>query len=120
MLESAVLARVRLALSRAGVTMFRNNSGLAWYGPNRDQPVRYGLCEGGSDLVGWTPVKITLDMVGNTVAVFSAVEVKRPKGGRVTKEQQHFINVVNAAGGLAGVAKSEEEAVAIIKGCAKG
>jgi hypothetical protein len=113
--EAAVLPKIRLALSRAGAVMFRNNIGLAWYGEKRDQPVKYGLGEGTGDLIGWVTVEVTPDMVGQRLAVFSSIEVKRPIGGRATKEQENFILVVRAAGGYAGVARSPEEAVAIIK-----
>jgi hypothetical protein len=37
-----------------------------------------------------------------------AIEVKRPRG-RVTPEQQQFIDMINEAGGLAFVARSVEE-----------
>ena len=37
-------------------------------------------------------------MVGTTIAQFTAIEVKSKKGS-VRPEQQHFINVVNDAGG---------------------
>lgn len=112
--ESSVMPEVRLALSRAQVTAFRNNIGLAWYGENRDQPVRYGLVEGSGDLIGWKSVTVTPDMVGRRVAVFVSVEVKRPKGGRVTAEQENFIRVVLEAGGIAGVVRSAEEATALV------
>jgi hypothetical protein len=38
-------------------------------------------------------------MVGTKVAVFTAVEVKT-ESGKVSKEQQNFINNVNRAGGI--------------------
>lgn len=114
-LESAIVPRVRLALSRAGAKMFRNNVGLAWYGKNKDQPVKYGLASpGGSDLIGWTPIEVTEDMVGTTIAVFTAVEVKRP-GGHKTPEQHNFVEQVRLSGGLAGFAESESDALAILK-----
>ena len=114
-LESAVMPEIRLALSRAGSTLHRNNQGLAWYGKDRDQPVKYGLGVGTGDLIGFTPVVITQDMVGETVAVYTSIEVKRPKGGREEPEQQNYVEVVQAAGGLAGFARSAEEAVQIIR-----
>ena len=117
--ESAVLPEIRLALSRAGAAVFRNNIGLAWYGANRDQPVKYGLGTGTGDLIGWTCVTITPDMVGQTIAIFTSIEVKRPIGGRATEEQKNFIRVVQEAGGIAGVARSPEEALAIVKASPK-
>ena len=112
--EHDVQPSIRLALSRAGATMLRNNQGLAWYGTNRDQPVKYGLGVGTGDLVGWTPVVVTVDMVGQTLAVFTSVEVKRPKGGHRTDEQKNFVELVLRAGGKAGFARSVDEALEII------
>jgi len=47
--------------------------------------------------------------------VFTAIEVKSPRG-RVTEKQQAFINSVLRLGGYAGVARSEAEAIRIIGG----
>ena len=90
--------------------MFRNNTGALKDAQGR--LVRYGLCKGSSDLIGWRSLTITPDMVGQTVAVFAAIEVK--DRGRPTPEQLHFIAQVQAAGGLAGVARTVAEAEAIL------
>lgn len=46
-----------------------------------------------------------------------AIEVKRPSTrNSVTAEQRHYLDQVKAAGGLAGVATSVEEAFAIVEG----
>jgi hypothetical protein len=74
--------------------------------------VRYGLCKGSSDLIGWRSTTITPEMVGQQLAVFTAIEVK--DRGTPTPEQLHFIAQVQAAGGLAGVARSVDEAKAIL------
>lgn len=75
--------------------------------------VDYGVGgKGGSDLICVTPVKITADMVGKTVGVFTAIEVKN-KTGRVSVHQQRFIDHITALGGFAGVARSPEEALKI-------
>lgn len=69
---------------------------------------------GGSDLIGFIPVKITDDMLGTTVAVFCAVEVKTATGA-ASEEQSHFIDFVRKNGGFAGVARSPEDARNILK-----
>jgi hypothetical protein len=79
--------------------------------------VAVGLMEGSSDLVGWHSRIITADMVGSRVAIFTAIETKRP-GHHTAPErlekQMQFINIVQRFGGLAGIATSVEEARAIL------
>jgi hypothetical protein len=111
--EAAIQQQVRLALSRAGAVAFRNNVGQ-YVDPKTGRPIRYGLGVGSSDLIGWTPMVITPDMVGQTVAVFTAVEVKAPHG-RPTEPQLNFIAQVIKAGGFAGIARSAAEAVNILQ-----
>lgn len=129
MSETNVMRRILLRASRLlGVTVFRNNVGLGWAGKlvNFDRatgrvvlaharPVKFGLCNGSSDVIGWRSRVITPDMVGQTVAVFAAVEVKDGKGTNST-EQDAFGAAVKAAGGIYGVARSEADAEAILTG----
>lgn len=75
--------------------------------------MRYGLCKGSSDLIGYTTITIGPEHIGQQLAVFTAIEVK--DRGVPTPEQLHFITQVKAAGGLAGVARSVDEALAIIR-----
>ena len=108
--EGAVQNRIRLALSRCTTRLFRNNTGAL-----KDQKgriVHFGLWKGSSDLIGWNTVKITEEMVGKEIAVFVAIEVKDK--GKATPLQKRFIDVVKQAGGLAGVARTVEEAQKII------
>ncbi|MCW8918951.1 MAG: VRR-NUC domain-containing protein [Gammaproteobacteria bacterium] len=125
MKESDIQNLIRLTLSeRSEVTHWRNNTGSGWQsnellrGPRRcvdmnpgdvllrnARPLHAGLCKGSSDLIGMKSVEITQEMVGQRVAVFVAVEVKN-KGGRVTKEQQHFGDTVLNAGGIFAIARS--------------
>jgi hypothetical protein len=51
-------------------------------------------------------------MVGTQVAVFTSIEVKTPTG-RVKPEQQQWLDAVQSAGGIAGVARSVEDALRI-------
>lgn len=111
--ESTAQQLIRLALSRAGAVAFRNNIGA--YRDETGRLIRYGVCNpGGSDLIGWTPVTVTADMVGQRLAVFTAVECKGPRG-RATDAQRNFIEQVQRAGGYAGIARTADEAVAIIQ-----
>lgn len=109
--EQNIQQEIRLALSKTGSRMFRNNSGA--FKDSTGRWVRYGVANpGGSDLIGWTPVKVTPDMVGRTLAVFTAIEVKTPKG-KTSPEQTNFIDRVKFDGGIAGVARSANDATQI-------
>lgn len=110
---------VLLAASQYGYTMWRNNVGAGWMGSSRrlhggsvliESPrlIRFGLCEGSSDLIGFLPITITPDMVGQTVAVFAAIETKTPTGS-ITKKQAHFVDFVNKSGGIGIIARSPED-----------
>jgi hypothetical protein len=113
MKESNIQAQIRLALSGAGAVMFRNNVGQTTTVDGR--VIRYGVCNpGGADLIGWKPIVVTENMVGQTLAVFCAVEVKRP-GGKVSESQQRFLEAVKRSGGIAGVARSPAEALKVIE-----
>ena len=125
MKEQDIQTRVMLALSKRNAKIFRNNVGVGWQGksyrrPNGDivietpRPLHAGLCTGSSDLIGWHSVVVTPEMVGTRVAIFTAVEVKQPKK-KPTEVQQNFINVVLEAGGYAGVATNDDEAVDILR-----
>ena len=111
MSEQQTQQQIRLALSRGPVRLWRNNTGTLL--DRQGRPVTFGLCKGSSDLIGLRSVTIGPKHVGQTLAVFAAVEVKAPKG-RTTAEQGAFIEQVTAMGGLAGVARTVGEAAAIL------
>jgi hypothetical protein len=108
--EQQIQQHIRLTCSTGATRLFRNNTGTL-----RDQhgrPVSFGLAKGSADLIGWRTVTITPEMVGQQVAVFTSIEVKTPTG-RVKPEQQQWLDAVQAAGGIAGVARSVEDALRI-------
>jgi hypothetical protein len=109
--EQSIQQHIRLACSTGDCRLFRNNTGTL-----RDQhgrPVQFGLCKGSADLIGWRSITITSDMVGQKIAVFTSVEVKS-SSGRVKPEQKQWLDAVQAAGGIAGVARSVEDAQRLI------
>ena len=109
--EQSIQQHIRLRCSTGNTRLFRNNTGTL-----RDQhgrPVTFGLAKGSADLIGWTTRTITPDMVGQRVAVFTSIEVKIPTG-RIAPEQQQWLAAVQAAGGIAGIARSVEDAQRLI------
>ena len=106
MTETALLSKLLVRASELGLRLFRNNVGMLR--DERGNRVRYGLCVGSSDLIGWKPLTVTQADVGRTIAVFVAVEAK--VGRNVTTEAQgHFLAVVRSAGGVALVARQESD-----------
>lgn len=106
MTESDILASIRLSLGRLpNVLLFRNNVGGLYDKTGRF--VRYGLGVGSPDLIGFT--------VRDDRAIFTAIEVKA-ETGVVSPEQKNFIALVRKHGGIAGVARSVEQAKDIING----
>ena len=93
--------------------LFRNNTGTLY--DRQGRPVTFGLAKGSADLIGWTTRTITPDMVGQTVAVFTSLEVKTATG-RVSTEQRQWLDAVQAAGGVAGVVRSVEDAQTLLTG----
>lgn len=123
--ETNEMKLIMLAVSKECPTrIFRNNTGMAYQGKkkkNRDgsitlydpRVVKFGLCEGSSDLIGATTITITQEMVGKKVAVFTALEVKTATG-KASDDQDNFISFAKEFGGIGAVVKSGQEAVEII------
>lgn len=112
-LETKIQRLIMVAISEAGHTVFRNETGSFWTGKvihkdNRTvtlanaQMIPCGLCRGSSDLIGIT-----------SQGKFFAIEVKTPKG-RTSKEQEAFISRVKEQGGIAGVARSPQDALDLL------
>jgi hypothetical protein len=128
MSERPIMNQIMLDCVKAGANLFRNNTAQGWAGHATTRkshgevvtsirnayPLRAGLCVGSSDLIGWSCVTITPDMIGKTVAIFTAIEVK--ENTNPTKEQLQFIQVVKDAGGIAGIAHNSKEAMDLIIG----
>lgn len=124
--ERTIQKLIMRELGVGDTRVFRNNNGVGWVGrvlsKSADhvtladpRPLHAGLCEGSSDLIGWRTITITPDMLGARVAVFLGVEVKTERG-RVTDEQRRFQAVVTRAGGIAVIARSDDEATELVRG----
>lgn len=113
MKETTLTKHILLALSQAGCTVWRQETAGAWVGKvvyqqgqevtlRHARHIVFGLCVGSADVIGIAPD-----------GQFLAVEVKLPRG-RVSHEQRQFLDAVTAAGGVAGVARSVEDAVGLL------
>lgn len=110
-LESNISKKIQMAVAKVGARLLRNNTGL-FMTIDGKRKVRAGLGSGTSDLIGWTTIIITEQMVGQTIAVFTAIEVKT-ENNTTQSNQDDFIAAVKYAGGYAGSARNEQEAVNI-------
>jgi hypothetical protein len=117
MTEQQIQQEIRIACSTGNTRLFRNNTGTLKDANGR--PVQFGLCKGSADLIGWKRVTVTEEMVGTQVAVFLSIEVKTATG-RLRPEQQQWLDAVQAAGGIAGVARSVSDAEALLRDVAQG
>lgn len=112
--ETKIQRLIMLALSEAGHTVWRNETGRFWTGKpiHKDgqtvtlsgaMMIPCGLCVGSCDLIG----------IQTGTGRFFAIEVKTKKG-RASKEQINYITHVNQKGGIAGIARSPEEALELL------
>jgi hypothetical protein len=112
--ETEIQQRIRLALgTHPHIRLFRNQVGQL-PDPRTGRPVQFGLARGSADLIGWRTVTITPDMVGQQLAVFTSIEVKTPTG-RLAPLQANWLDAVQNAGGIAGVARSVCDANEILR-----
>jgi len=118
--ESEVEQEITLAGPRLNCILERNNSGA--FTDSTGRTVRYGLGNiskkrndefKSSDRIGITKILITPDMVGKTIGVFTAAEIKK-EGWRFCnspreRAQQKFIDWVRESGGIGMFASSVED-----------
>lgn len=103
MKEQNIQKLILVAASSLGATLHRNNIGS--YKTQEGYRISYGVGgPGGSDLIGWTHD-----------GIFLAIEVKT-KTGRASDKQLNFIDQVKKSGGRAGIARSADDAIKIIRG----
>lgn len=97
---------VSLLVTELGGRAWRNNCGKLKIG---ERWIEFGVANpGGADLIGYTRIKITPGMVGDTIAVFTAIETKGPNT-RLQDNQIAFLKAVSSAGGIAMVTKELED-----------
>lgn len=90
------------------VRLFKSRAGFAWQGKSTrkgrflviENPIPFhGMPDGFPDICGWTEITITPDMVGQNIAVFTAVEVKTGNQ-KLEKLQRGFRDLIVRMGGI--------------------
>ena len=126
MSEHAIQNAIRNALA-GECLLFRVNVGSAWAGSRVDRlpggrvlihdarPFSTGLPPGFADTFGLVRVVITPDMVGRELGQFLAGEIKTPTG-RVSDKQAAFLKAIQLNGGRAGVWRSVDDALRMVRG----
>lgn len=126
--ENIIQQEVQIEAKKFNCTLMRNNSGAL---KNKNgQPVRYGLGNvskkrndkiKSSDLIGITKIVVTQEMVGMTLGIFTATEVKEESWNPDKKldareqAQKAFIDWVISEGGLAGFVNSVDKLPTILE-----
>jgi hypothetical protein len=123
----------QIAASKLGARLFRMQVGLFWAGKSQrferaaqikvqpgdvlirqGRPVKVGE-EGMGDGIGFVSRVITPDMVGQKVAVYLSIEDKAGTG-KASQAQKAWKAMVRSFGGLAGLARTDEDVRRIIAG----
>ena len=99
----------RLLNLKPNERLFRINSGMGWVGQTvkhtpgmiilKNPRPLHAAPKGWGDLVGWTEIEITPDMVGKKIAVFTMEEIKAGND-RMRKEQNKFKEIITRMGGI--------------------
>ena len=121
--EKPLTNQILLELTGKDTKLFRNNTGQAFQGVpsyrgntvllENFRIIKFGLITGASDIIGWKNVTITQEMVGQQLAVFTAIEVKTKNTSRKS-HQKTFIKNLKEDGGFCGFANTIEDAKSIL------
>ena len=113
--HTKLLKETLIELGKRFVTgrFFRNEVGEGWFfppwekmfNPEDKRYLRYGLAPDTPDLIGFTAVVVTPEMIGKTLAVFTGYEIKTGNAVQ-TSGQKNFQKVLESFGGIYKVVRS--------------
>ena len=103
--ETKIQNRIMMDMSKKGYLVWRNQVGL--FKTIDGRTVNIGI-KGSSDLMAVKPTVITPEMVGQTLAVFVAVEVKT-ETGRQSEPQKKWQKAVEKLGVKYIIARCEDD-----------
>ncbi len=102
--EKLVIQQVKQVIDATGIKLQRINTGCFKIGEGRNRRYIKTAEAGTCDFEGY-------DKHGR----FIAIECKRPKGGRLSPAQKERIDDINRKGGIAFIAHSGNEALALLQ-----
>ena len=102
--EKLVIQQVKQVIDATGIKLQRINTGCFKIGEGRNRRYIKTAEAGTCDFEGY-------DKHGR----FVAIECKRPKGGRLSPAQKERIDDINRKGGIAFIAHSGNEALALLQ-----
>lgn len=112
MLENEVVAQVKTILIKTGLMKITETLPGP---PSQMQRINTGAFKQGNRFIR-SANKGTLDFEGyDNRGRFLGIECKRPDGGRLSPEQRARIDDINQHGGVAGVVRSGEEALKLLR-----
>lgn len=115
--EKTIQQDIQIESSKHGHKLWQNSSGA--FTDNTGRLVRFGLGHTSnnqsfksSDLIGFTMVEITKEMVGSKLPIFTAIEVKNSKWKYTETDrevaQKKFMDVIKMSKGIASFVNSVE------------
>ncbi len=121
MAESEIMRAGWLAMVKNGAKIWRNNVGMGISGKFRrlqngdfivehGRPIKFGLCQGSPDLVGYISTTVSAEMIGMKIAIFVGAECKT-ESGSIAKEQIEFLEMARKDGALSFVFRTPSEAI---------
>ncbi len=133
--EAGVTSRWLLLTAKLRTFLYRTNSGRAWIsglGPKgvkkladgsvhilQARSIGLGMCLANGDTApglpdhnGYTIKVIPPEWVGRQIAVYTASEEKRQRGGRATDDQKAYILRIREAGGIGLIVNDADTAAA--------
>jgi hypothetical protein len=121
--EDILIAEIRRELGAKArhCRLFRNPRGTFWAGKllsyddgtavlAHASRLEGGLVDGAGDLIGWTVITVTPELVGQKLAVFTSAETKTERAPKARENQFNWRNAIIEAGGRAAIVRSVEDA----------
>ncbi len=118
-----VVPNILLECGKHNMRLFKNIRGMFYTKDGRE--IKAGLmADHSGDLVGWTKIVITPDMVGRSVAIYTEIEAKNSKWKKPKnqheKDQAERMEKIKTFGGIAAILNSEKNLKILLENFIQG